>query len=99
VLPDAGTRDGLLAHLNANGVAAVSHYVPLHTSPMGRRFGYRKGDLPVTEGMSGRILRLPLYPGLTEMEQSYVVRQVSKFLHGAAAGAPKRERLLAGGAL
>ncbi len=98
-LPDAGTRDALTAHLNANGVAASAHYVPLHASPMGRRFGYRAGDLPVTEEMSGRILRLPVYPGLTEMEQTYVVRQVSKFLHRATAGAPKRARLLAGGAL
>ncbi len=98
-LPDEETRDALMTHLNANGVAAVSHYVPLHDSPVGRRFGYRKGDLPVTEEMSGRILRLPVYPALTEMEQAYIVRQLSKFLHGATAGAPKRERLLAGGAL
>lgn len=97
-LPDEETRDSLLAYLNANGVAAVSHYVPLHTSPMGLGFGYRRGDLPVTEEMSGRILRLPVYPGLTEMEQAYVVRQLSKFLQGSKVKAPKRERLLAGGA-
>ncbi|MBV9928607.1 MAG: dTDP-4-amino-4,6-dideoxygalactose transaminase [Acidobacteria bacterium] len=96
-LPDGETRDALLTHLNANGVAASSHYVPLHDSPMGRRFGYRKGDLPVTEEMSARILRLPVYPDLTEMEQAYVVRQVSKFLHGAKVGDAKRERLLAAG--
>ncbi|HEX8117045.1 MAG TPA: dTDP-4-amino-4,6-dideoxygalactose transaminase [Pyrinomonadaceae bacterium] len=98
-LPDAGTRDALLAYLNAKGVAAVTHYVPLHASPVGRRFGYREGDLPVTEEMSGRILRLPLYSGLTEMEQAYVVRQVSTFLLAAKVRAPKRDRLLAGGAL
>jgi dTDP-4-amino-4,6-dideoxygalactose transaminase len=98
ILPDVETREGLSAYLNANGVAAVSHYVPLHTSPMGRGFGYRKGDVPVTEEMSGRILRLPLYPSLTETEQSYVVRQLSKFLGGARAGAPESERLLTGAA-
>lgn len=95
-LPDEETRDALLSYLNANGVAAVSHYVPLHSSPMGRRFGYRGGDLPVTEEMSGRILRLPTYPDLTEMEQAYVVRHLSKFLLRTRVTAPKFERLLAG---
>lgn len=82
-LPDEETRDALLAYLNAHGVAAVTHYVPLHASPVGRRFGYRPGDLPVTEEMSGRILRLPVYAGITEVEQSYVVTLLSKFLRGA----------------
>lgn len=83
LLPDEDTRDALMTYLGCRGVAAVSHYVPLHTSPMGQRFGYRRGDLPVTEELSGRLLRLPVYPGLTEQEQSYVVRHVSGFFRGA----------------
>lgn len=98
-LPDVATRDALMAYLNAHGVAAVSHYEPLHASPVGRKFGYRRGDLPVTEEMSGRILRLPVYPDLTEIEQAYVVRRLSKFLRGGKVRTPQRERLLAGGAL
>lgn len=96
LLPDEATRNALMTHLNQNGIAAVSHYVPLHTSPTGRRFGYREGDLPVTEELSGRLLRLPAYPDLTEEEQTYVVRQMSKFLHGASTFAPRPEPLLAG---
>jgi dTDP-4-amino-4,6-dideoxygalactose transaminase len=95
-LPDEETRDALMSYLNARGVAAVTHYVPLHTSPMGRKFGYRRGDLPVTEEMSGRMLRLPAYPGLTEGEQAYVVRHLSKFLLRAKVKAPRFESLLAG---
>ena len=37
------------------------HYVPLHTSPMGAEFGYKKGDLPVTEDLAERLVRLPFY--------------------------------------
>ena len=58
---DGATRDALLDHLKAQGIGAVFHYVPLHTSPMGQRFGFRQGDLPVTEDLSRRLLRLPLY--------------------------------------
>ena len=58
-----------MAHLKQQGIHAVFHYVPLHTSPMGRTFGYREGDLPVTEDLSGRLLRLPLYYDITEEEQ------------------------------
>jgi dTDP-4-amino-4,6-dideoxygalactose transaminase len=97
LLPDEETRDALARYLGRRGVAAVSHYVPLHTSPMGQRFGYREGDLPVTEELSGRLLRLPVYPGLTEEEQAYVVRHVSKFLRGARvkAGMSKSPPLVA----
>jgi dTDP-4-amino-4,6-dideoxygalactose transaminase len=80
VLPDAGTRDSLMAHLRTNNILAVFHYIPLHTSPMGQRFGYREGDLPVTEDMSGRLLRLPFYHDMTEADQERVAEQVTSFL-------------------
>ena len=50
---------------------------------MGQTFGYRDGDLPVTEELSGRLLRLPLFYDITEEEQSRVVEQVRAFLEGA----------------
>jgi dTDP-4-amino-4,6-dideoxygalactose transaminase len=80
LLPDRTTRDGLLTHLNRQGIHAVFHYVPLHTSPMGRTFGYRDGDLPVTEDVSGRLLRLPLFYDITEAEQQSVVAAVRGYL-------------------
>jgi dTDP-4-amino-4,6-dideoxygalactose transaminase len=61
----------------------VFHYVPLHTSPMGRRFGYRPGDLPITENLASRLLRLPLFYELKEEEQSLVIRHIRNFLLGS----------------
>ena len=80
VLPDAETRAGLLAHLKAAGIHAVFHYVPLHTSPMGAKFGYQPGDLPVTEDLAERLVRLPFYHELAEAEQLDVVGAVAEFL-------------------
>jgi dTDP-4-amino-4,6-dideoxygalactose transaminase len=80
LLPDMKTRDALMAYLKQNGILAVFHYVPLHSSPLGKKFGYREGDLPITEEVSGRLLRLPLYYDLTEDQQLSVVRYIAEFL-------------------
>ena len=80
LLGDGKTRDGLMAHLKQNGISAVFHYVPLHTSLMGRKFGYRDGDLPLTEELSERLLRLPFYPDISRDEQIRVVGCLSEFL-------------------
>jgi dTDP-4-amino-4,6-dideoxygalactose transaminase len=80
LLPDRETRDGLMAHLKRQGIGAVFHYVPLHSSPMGQTYGYKEGDLPVTEEYSGRLLRLPLYYEITEEEQDRVVTEIRTYL-------------------
>jgi dTDP-4-amino-4,6-dideoxygalactose transaminase len=80
LLPDRSCRDGLLDHLRERGILAVFHYVPLHLSPMGRRLGYREGQLPVTEELSGRLLRLPLFHTLAGEEQDEVVAETRAFL-------------------
>jgi dTDP-4-amino-4,6-dideoxygalactose transaminase len=80
VLPDRDTRNRLLSHLKENGIRATFHYVPLHSSPMGRKFGYKESDLPLTEDLSGRLLRLPFFNDITESEQSRVVDQTAAFL-------------------
>ncbi len=80
LLPDHPTRDSLLEHLNHHGIHAVFHYVPLHSSPMGQTFGYHEGDLPVTEELSARLLRLPMYYEITEEEQQRVVDKIGSFL-------------------
>src|SRR5262249_39570802 len=82
VLADMQTRDALIAALKQDGIQAVFHYIPLHSSPMGQQFGYRASDLPVTEDVSGRLLRLPLYCDLTEEEQTKVVQHITAFLQG-----------------
>ncbi len=62
--------------------------MPLHSSPVGKEFGFKQGDLPVTEELSGRLLRLPFYPQLTEDEQLSVVKLVTAFLQGAKVKSP-----------
>jgi dTDP-4-amino-4,6-dideoxygalactose transaminase len=75
----AAERPALLAHLKAAGVHAVFHYVPLHSSPAGQRFGRTAGSLPVTEDIAERLVRLPLYYGLAEDEAREVAAAVRRF--------------------
>lgn len=79
VMNSVDQRNRFIAYLKARGIAAVFHYVPLHLSPMGRRLGGQKGQCPVTEDISGRLVRLPFHPGLTDAEQSRVVSTVLEF--------------------
>jgi dTDP-4-amino-4,6-dideoxygalactose transaminase len=79
LVADQSIRDALLAYLEERGIRAVFHYVPLHTSLMGELLGYRPGDLPVTEEVSSRLLRLPLYYEMTQAAQHRVVRAVKAF--------------------
>ena len=80
LLPDEKTRDGLMLHLRESGIQSVFHYIPLHTSPMGRKFGGREGDLPVTEEYSGRLLRLPFFCELQETEQARILDSIHSFM-------------------
>ncbi len=70
-------RGDLIDALKEKGIGAVFHYVPLHTSPMGLRTSRSNGALPVTEDLSGRLLRLPLWVGL-EAHLPMVTQQVSR---------------------
>jgi dTDP-4-amino-4,6-dideoxygalactose transaminase len=65
LLPDAASRDGLIAGLKDEGIDAVFHYIPLHNAPAGLRFGRCSGSLQQTEDLAGRLLRLPLWYGMT----------------------------------
>jgi dTDP-4-amino-4,6-dideoxygalactose transaminase len=98
LLPNGQLRDGLLTYLNGNGINAVFHYIPLHSSPMGNSFGYQKEDLPVTEQVSSCLIRLPFYHELTQEQQSLVVRHVTKYLEKAdvAYGSRKQAAAFAG---
>ena len=71
-------------HLRQQHVHSVFHYVPLHLSPVGQSLGYREGDLPITESVSGRLLRLPFYYEITRGEQEQVVDEIRGFLRGTA---------------
>ena len=79
LLADLATRTALIDHLKAAGMLAVFHYVPLHTSPVGVSLGYTAGMLPVTESVSDRLLRLPMYAGLEPSELAAVSDSVRSF--------------------
>jgi dTDP-4-amino-4,6-dideoxygalactose transaminase len=72
-------REELIAHLERLGILAVFHYLPLHLSDMGRRFGGRAGDCPVAEDISDRLVRLPFYNRLADSEQAEVIAALRSF--------------------
>ncbi|HEY1420475.1 MAG TPA: dTDP-4-amino-4,6-dideoxygalactose transaminase [Candidatus Dormibacteraeota bacterium] len=76
LMPSLEARQALMARLAAKGILSVFHYLPLHTSEMGVRFGGRRGQCPVTEDISDRLLRLPFYNTLSESDQDQVIAAV-----------------------
>jgi len=81
-------RAALIAHLRAAGVLAVFHYVPLHTSPFAQSMGVPQDPLPVTDDLSARLLRLPLYFDLTDSEVEEVAGRVLDFYGSPSGGEP-----------
>ena len=80
VLTDTlATRMALAAHLKTCDMLSVSHYVPLHSSPAGRKFGRASGNFKVTDEISARLLRLPIYFGITDAEVDAVIDAVKGF--------------------
>jgi len=72
-------RTGLIEHLKRRGIQATFHYVPLHTSPVGRSLGGREGTLPVTENIAARLLRLPLHCEMSNTDATEVAEAVLDF--------------------
>lgn len=72
LLPSLQHRTELIAYLKNKGIQSVFHYLPLHLSPMGRRWGYQEQDCPITETISDRLVRLPFYNGLQSEQQHRV---------------------------
>ncbi|EHF01600.1 lipopolysaccharide biosynthesis protein rffA [Olsenella sp. oral taxon 809 str. F0356] len=76
---DLGQRQELIAHLKKRGVMAVFHYIPLHSSPAGLRFGRFDGEDLHTTRESERLVRLPLYFGMSATDRAVVIRAVLDF--------------------
>ena len=87
ILKDESTRDALIAFLKASGILSVFHYVPLHLSPVGLKMGYHEGQFPVTETMSGRLLRLPFYYELNKDLKTSVVNKIKEFFANESSAA------------
>lgn len=79
LLPSLEARTALIAHLKAQSILAVFHYLPLHLSDMGLGFGGQPGDCPVTEDLSDRLLRLPFYNSMIADEQTRVIEALHSF--------------------
>jgi dTDP-4-amino-4,6-dideoxygalactose transaminase len=82
--PDLEKRTELIGRLKRHGVNAVFHYVPLHSSPAGRRFARTSGDLPVTESISDRLVRLPLWVGMEAAQVRRVIDSVGAALRSVS---------------
>lgn len=80
LLPDRDTRDGLIAHLADAQIGSAFHYVPLHTSPMGRKLGCDETELPITDAVSDRLLRMPMHYRLEPDDIERVASEVDRFL-------------------
>jgi dTDP-4-amino-4,6-dideoxygalactose transaminase len=79
LLENLSTRTALIHHLKQHGINTVFHYVPLHSSPAGKRFGRPGGDLVNTESLSDQLIRLPLFPTLTLEQVELVVQRIHEF--------------------
>jgi len=81
LLPTKEKRDQLIEYLKGCGIHSVFHYVPLHSSKMGRKIGRKSGNLSNTENLAGRLVRLPLWLGI-EVHQEEIVHSIRKALIG-----------------
>ena len=76
LLPSLAARTGFMQALHRHGVSTVFHYIPLHSSPGGRRFGRAAGALPVTDDLSERLVRLPLWVGFEDFQEQVIAAVV-----------------------
>lgn len=80
LLADGIDRDQVLADFRQQDVWPMFHYVPLHSSPAGQRFGRSAGELPVTDRVARQLIRLPLWTGISEAQQERVVDLLDRVL-------------------
>ena len=73
-------RDELIRYLDRIGIGTIIHYpIPPHLSEAYRYLNLKKGSLPITENYAKTVLSLPLYNGMTEEEQDYVIKAINHF--------------------
>lgn len=73
-------RDELMMFLDKNGIGTIIHYpIPPHLSEAYQYLGYKEGDLPITEKYAREVLSIPLYNGMTDEEQNYIIEMINRF--------------------
>ncbi len=80
LLPSDEERKHVQKSLNDQGVNAVTHYVPLHSSDAGKKYGYVAGEMSETDDFTSRLLRLPLFYGLAQEQRDHVIKTLLKAL-------------------
>jgi dTDP-4-amino-4,6-dideoxygalactose transaminase len=79
LLPDLDTRQRFIMYLRERGIYSVFHYLPLHLSDMGQKYGGKPGDCPVTEAVSDHLVRLPFHNALTNSDLEQVIETILEF--------------------
>lgn len=79
LLPNLDLRQKFIQYLRERDIYSVFHYLPLHLSDMGRHYGGKPGDCPVTEDVSDRLVRLPFHNALSNSEQELVIEAILEF--------------------
>lgn len=79
LLPSLEKRQAFINHLKNNGIMSVFHYLPLHLSDMGLKFGSHPEDCPVTRDLSDRLVRLPFFVSLSDRDLEYIVGKIRSF--------------------
>lgn len=80
LMPDLDSRTRFIEWMKSQNITCVFHYLPLHLSAMGRKFGGKEGDCSVTESVSDRLVRLPLFFELTDQELSRIIKTIKSFI-------------------
>ena len=79
ILNSSAERTNLIQYLETKNIMAFFHYIPLHSSPMGKKYGYQKEVLPITEDLATRVLRLPCYYEMTMDNCKSVISSILEF--------------------
>jgi dTDP-4-amino-4,6-dideoxygalactose transaminase len=69
-------RSEVFAHLRSSKIGVNVHYIPIHTQPFYRRFGFQWGDFPASEHYYGRAISIPMFPAMTESQQDRVIAEL-----------------------
>lgn len=81
IMPNEKIRSEFIEFMKENDISTPFHYIPLHLSNVGEQFGYKKGDLPITEEYADRLVRLPLYADMSDEEVEKVIKKIDEFLN------------------
>jgi dTDP-4-amino-4,6-dideoxygalactose transaminase len=82
ILPDLKSRTSFIKYMREKGIGTAFHYVPLHNSPAGIKFGRSSGDLSLTQNLSDRQVRIPLWPELSAGDVAKILEEIHLFCRG-----------------